>query len=92
LSQTPGTLPDSSDGPDSADAPDASNVGSEQLAARELLTLQLLARGYSLAQIAALLGDTEKNVSATLASALRALGAATVTEAIATARRRDLIN
>jgi DNA-binding NarL/FixJ family response regulator len=57
-----------------------------------LLILQLLARGYSRAQIAALIGVTEETVSAALASALWALGAATVAEAIVTARRRGLIN
>jgi DNA-binding NarL/FixJ family response regulator len=65
------------------------------LTGRELLVLQLLARGYSREQVAALTGVPVAVAVAAVAEAERsacaALGAATVEEAVERARRRRLI-
>ncbi|CAA9223048.1 MAG: hypothetical protein AVDCRST_MAG77-577 [uncultured Chloroflexi bacterium] len=60
------------------------------LTSRELLVLLLLARRYSREQVADMLGG-EAAVADALASAVRALGATDVAEAIAIARERGLI-
>ena len=64
------------------------NVG--RLTSRELLVLLLLARRYSREQGADLLGG-EAAVADALASAVRALGATSMAEAIAIAREPGLI-
>ena len=66
--------------------------GARRLTGRELLALQLLARGYAVRQVAALRGQPETDVFVALRSASASLGAATVPEAIAEAKRRGLID
>ncbi len=61
------------------------------LSSRELLVLLLLARRYSREQVADLLGG-EATVAEMLTSAVHALGARDVAEAIAIARERGLIH
>ena len=62
-----------------------------RLGGRELVLLQLLARGYAPHQVAALRGEDEAAILADLRRALAALAAATVREALAAARRRGLL-
>ncbi len=57
----------------------------------ELLVLQLLARGYSRAQVAALLGLPAALIGEIERSACAALGVATLEEAVELARRCRLI-
>ena len=57
----------------------------------EALVLQLVARGYSLRQIAALADADAAEVLRTLRRAAETLGATSVHEAIDEARRRGLI-
>jgi DNA-binding NarL/FixJ family response regulator len=61
------------------------------LTGRELLVLQLLARGYSRQQFAAVAGVPVAAVAEAERSACAALGVATVEEAVERARRRRLI-
>jgi DNA-binding NarL/FixJ family response regulator len=61
------------------------------LTGRELLVLQLVAVGYSRAQIAAAAGVPVAAVEQAERSARAALGAATAEEAVERARRRRLI-
>ena len=61
------------------------------LTGRELLVLQLLARGYSPRQVALLTSTDARAVSDALAGAVRALRASDVAEAVAVARERGLI-
>ncbi|HEV2124479.1 MAG TPA: hypothetical protein VGW38_17130 [Chloroflexota bacterium] len=63
----------------------------EYLTGRELLALQLLARGYSIARIAAVLIVPSWQVAALLARATVRLGARDQREAVARARQRRLI-
>lgn len=63
----------------------------EGLTARELLALQLVARGYTSKQIAPLLDTTAKAVDLTLNRAGKRLGAQHRPEAVAMALRRGLI-
>jgi DNA-binding NarL/FixJ family response regulator len=70
------------------DAPDDRVQG---LTGRELLVLQLVARGYSREQVADLIDGDEGDVMDALACAVWALGAADATEAIAVGRARNLI-
>jgi DNA-binding CsgD family transcriptional regulator len=58
---------------------------------RVLLLLQLLARGYSLGQVAALLRENDAALHADLERARAVLGAPTVAAAIAEAKRLGLI-
>ena len=62
-----------------------------RLGARELVLLQLLARGYTPHQIAALRGEEETSVLGDLHRALARLQVATVKDAITIARTRGLI-
>ena len=64
----------------------------DALTSAELLALQLLARGYAPAQIAALRGAALVDVLWDLQRVLTALRAPTVREAVAEARRRGLID
>src|SRR5688500_2509261 len=59
--------------------------------ARGLCALQLAARGYSAEQVAALRGVAAAEVARDLRGAVRALGAASVGEAIDAAARRGLL-
>ncbi len=61
------------------------------LSGRELLVLQLLARGYAREQVAALLAIAAPEVEEVEHSACVALGVATVEEAIELARRRVIL-
>jgi DNA-binding CsgD family transcriptional regulator len=63
----------------------------ESLDERALVALQLLARGYTPAQIAGLREVSRLDVLRDLARAFRHLDAATAHEAIKAARRRGLI-
>ncbi|HEV2124130.1 MAG TPA: helix-turn-helix transcriptional regulator [Chloroflexota bacterium] len=60
-------------------------------AARELLVLQLLARGHTDGQIAALLACTPGQVEPLVTSAAEQLGVTTRYEAVASAVQRGLI-
>ncbi|HEV2122832.1 MAG TPA: hypothetical protein VGW38_08665 [Chloroflexota bacterium] len=71
------------------DADDA--AAADQLTGRELLALQLLACGYSVGRIAALLVAPSWQVAALLTSAAARLGARDRLEAVAVARQRRLI-
>ena len=57
----------------------------------QLLALQLRARGYGIARIAALVGQTPEGVVALLALAAARLGASDAGAAIGEAKRRGLI-
>jgi DNA-binding NarL/FixJ family response regulator len=73
--------------------PDAAENRSETaLTERELMALQLLARGYTSKMIAGLLGTTPKAVDLTIERATRRLGASHRAQAIATAMRRGLLS
>ena len=61
------------------------------LTGRELLSLQLLARGYTPGQVALLTGTDDRAVSDALAGAVSALNANDVTHAVAIARHQKLI-
>ncbi len=63
----------------------------DQLTSRELVALQLLAHGYSVARIAAVLIVSSREVEALLTSAAARLGARDRLEAVAVARQRRLI-
>ncbi len=69
----------------------ASSAPDERLPDRELLALQLVARGYTSKQIAPLLDTTAKAVDLTLNRAAKRLGARHRPEAVAVALRRGLI-
>jgi DNA-binding CsgD family transcriptional regulator len=62
-----------------------------RLSGRELVVLQLLSRGYTTDQVAALRDEDAGDALTDLHGALVSLGVATVTEAIAHARARGLI-
>ncbi len=66
-------------------------AATDRLTGQELLVLQLLARGYSDAQIAALLASTRGQVEALVTSAAEQLGVTTRYEAVAAAVQRGLI-
>ena len=61
------------------------------LTGRELLVLQLLARGYTPGQIALFTGSDDRAVSDALAGAVWALDAADAIQAVVVARSRGLI-
>ena len=61
------------------------------LTEHQLLELQLLARGYTPGQIAALAGVAVPDVLTTLDAAYAALGVRDWREAVAAARRRGLV-
>ena len=71
--------------------PSGSNGHGPVLDGEALTVLQLTARGYTPAQIAELGERAVVDVLASLQQAVRALGAATVREAVAAAYRRNLI-
>ena len=68
----------------------ATAVAADRLTGRELLVLQLLARGYSRMQVVELVGD-DATVAAALAEAMRALGATDAAAAVVAARGLNLI-
>jgi DNA-binding NarL/FixJ family response regulator len=70
-------------------APHAPDV---ELTNRELVALQLLARGYSSKQMAALLQTTAKAIDMAVERATRRLGARHRTQAVAAAMKRGLIS
>jgi DNA-binding NarL/FixJ family response regulator len=72
-----------------AAAPHAPDV---ELTNRELMALQLLARGYSSKQMAALLQTTAKAIDMAVERATRRLGARHRTQAVAAAMKRGLIS
>ena len=65
--------------------------GGERLTPKELRMLQLLARGYSADQLAALHGGAPLDVLWDLQRVLVVLGAPTVRGAVAEAKRRGLL-
>ena len=71
--------------------PARSDARDSGLTGRELLVVQLLARGYSSGQIATLLHVTASVVEAHERAARAALGAATAADALDATRRRGLI-
>ena len=62
-----------------------------QLSGRELLVLQLFARGYARGKVAVLLAMVASELEEVERSACAALGVATVEEAVELARHRRLI-
>ena len=66
-------------------------AAAERLTGQELLVLQLLARGYSDAQIATVLAATPEHVEFLVSSAAQQLGVTTRYEAVASAVQRGLI-
>ena len=70
--------------------PASTAISPVRLEGRELLVLQLFARGYARVQIKALLADG-RSVDELVAGALKAFGVQDVSEAIAVAVERGLI-
>jgi DNA-binding NarL/FixJ family response regulator len=70
----------------------ADGATGERLRPRDLMVLTMAAGGYGLGQICRLLAMTPERLEAHLDAAAQRLGAATMQDAIARARRRGLLD